>query len=304
VDFTASGSCVFYSVAVRRIAAFNLQLLFKARQGILSMDEIAPESTQMDGMTVDSPDEPPELQYSNRRYEVTDYLANEEQRLLNRLNAVWKRICVSLKLFHVTATAGSVVYTCKDSDDIVESEYKVKINLTCELFTADLQLVYTENTRGFRADDCDEDISYKLWNMVIRHKSATLQPLVLNKSKRVFQTRDRYMVGFNQEAMLMDAMFVLYDILSSMRRLLICNKVLVAARALRKLKNKKTPEPIPDDIKGFIFRSYRKVSEESANELLHSLLLECRPQWVAPESMEFILNNTLSNPRIVNPVRP
>jgi hypothetical protein len=267
------------------------------------MAETTPES-QMDVITL--PDEPPDLQYANRKYEGNNYFAEREQLLLDRLNAVWKRICASLKLFHVTATAGQVVYACKDNDydDILEAEYTVKLNLTCKLFTADLKLVYTENIHGSHADYGDHDIRYKLENMAILHKSTILQPLVLDSSKKVYQTSMHFRADPNHESELMECMFVPYDIINSLRRLLICNKVLVAAGALRKLKHGEAHERIPDDIKGFIFRSYRKLSEESANELLRSLLLECRPQWVVPERMEYIRRNTLSNPEMVNRVYP
>ena len=258
--------------------------------------------TQMGRITL--PDEPPDLQCEERREEEAGSLAECEQRLLNRLNAVWKRICVSLKLFHVTATAGPVMYVCKDSDwhQIMGSEYTVQINLTCKLFTADLQLVYKEYIRGPFADDGDSDIAYKLENMVILHKSAILQPLVLDSSKKVFQTSIRFGVNHEHESELMECMFVPYDILCSMRSFLIYNKMLIAVQGFRKSMTPSIFNALSDDTKTYMFKSYRKLSEESTNELLSSLLLECRPQWVVPERMEYIRMNTLSNPNMVNPV--
>jgi len=263
------------------------------------MAEITPESTetQMDGMR--APDEPPDLQCANRRYKGTGLLAECEQLLLDRLNAVWKRICVSLKLFHVTATAGPVEYVHEDYDS---EGYKLKINLTCKLFTADLQLVYTEDTRGSYADDCDSDISYKLENMVILHKSTILQPLVLDNFKKVYQTSIYFRSNPNHESELMECMFVPYDILCSMRSFLIYNKMLIAVQGFRKSMTPSIFNALSDDTKTYMFKSYRKMSEESTNELLRSLLLECRSQWVVPERMEYIRMNTLSTPEMVNPV--
>jgi len=267
------------------------------------MAETTPES-QMDVITL--PDEPPDLQYANRKYEGNNYFAQREQLLLDRLNAVWKRICASLKLFHVTATAGQVVYACKDNDydDILEAEYTVKLNLTCKLFTADLKLVYTTTIHGSHADYGDHDIRYKLENMAILHKSSILQPLVLDSSKKVYQTSMHFRADPNHESELMECMFVPYDILNSMRSFLIYNKMLIAVQGFRKSMTPSIFNALSDDAKTYMFKSYRKLSEESANELLRSLLLECRPQWVVPERMEYIRKNTLSNPEMVNRVYP
>lgn len=263
-----------------------------------------PTETQGEGGPTPNPSEeglPPDLQCTNRQYTGTDFLADSEQRLLDRLNAVWQRICVSLKLFHVTATADAVVHTNHDDEDATEERYQVNIHLVCDLFTANLQLGYTWNMSGPFGDDGSDFISYRLENLRMLREIPALQPLVLNNYKRVFETSVRHAANYDHELMLADAMFVPYDVLHSMRSFLIYNKVLVVVKALRNLTNPQTLDPIPDDPKAFIARHFRKLSEESANDLFQSLLLECRPQWVVPQQIEFIRRNTLSNPAIVNP---
>jgi nucleoside-diphosphate-sugar epimerase len=264
-----------------------------------------PTETQGEGGPTPNPSEeglPPDLQCANRKYTGTDILANSEQRLLDILNTVWQRICMSLKLFHVAATADAVVHTNHDDDrrDVVEDWYQFNIRLSCDLFTANLRLVYTSHMSGPYGDDCSDDISYSLENLRMLRESTTLLPLELNNSKKVFEKSAWHAANYDHELMLADAMFVSYDVLHSMRSFLIYNKVLVVVKALRNLTNPQTRVPISDDAKAFIVRNFRKLSEKSANDLFQSLLLECRPQWVAPQQIEFIRRNTLSNPRIVN----
>jgi hypothetical protein len=263
-----------------------------------------PTETQGEGGPTPNPSEeglPPDLQCTNRQYTGTDFLADSEQRLLDRLNAVWQRIYVSLKLFHVTATADAVVRTDHDDDDSIEGQYQFNIHLACDLFTANLTLTYAFRISGPYGDDGSDDISYRLDNLRMLREIPALQPLVLNNYKRVFETSVRHAANYDHELMLADAMFVPYDVLHSMRSFLIYNKVLVVVKALRNLTNPETREPIPDDPKALIARNFRKLSEKSANDLFQSLLLECRPQWAAPQQIEFIRRNTLSNPEIVNP---
>ena len=282
--------------------------LFKARSSILSMEGTGPmpTETQGEGGLTPNPSEegpPPDLQCTNRQYTGTDILADSEQRLLDRLNAVWQRICVSLKLFHVAATADAVVHTNHDDDDRDEQEsrYRFNIRLSCDLFTANLMLTYTYRIGGPHGDDGSDDISYRLDNLCMLREVPALQPLVLNNYKRVFETSVWHAANYDHELMLADAMFVPYDVLHAMRSFLIYNEVLVVVKALRNLMNPQTHAPIPDDPKGFIVRNFRKLAEKSANDLFQSLLLECRPQWAAPQQIEFIRRNTLSNPAIVNP---
>ena len=279
-------------------------VLFKASRNVLLMEKIESGSggMQTDPVSENQTDDPPDLKCKNRKYTNPNSILTEgEDLLLKRLNTVWKRIYVSLKQFHVTAITGEILHSDNGEEYDYESEYTFTINLTCSLFTADLQLVYKSEIRGSKGDDGGDYLSYTIENMKIIRGSTKLQPLELKSYKNVFETSTRHMMTHNHEAMFMDCMFVPYGVLSSMQDYLIYNKVLVAVVKLRNLMNPSTSVSIPDEAKGIIFQNYRKLCTESARELFRSLLLECRPQWGLPHRIEFIRRNTLSNPDLIHP---
>jgi hypothetical protein len=248
---------------------------------------------------------PLDLTIESRRYpERTDgILEEEEQRLLDRLNAVWKSIYASMEQFHVSATAGSVTYDPYRSSS--SEDYKCTIHLKCILFTADLHLAYIRTESSSSSDGhFARHIHYKLDNVVMLHQPSRALPAGLDATKRVFESEPGHMIGPDHEAELMDAMFVPYDVLNSMRDLLIYNKMLIAVRGFRRSMTPSKANELREDVKEFIFKQYMKLAQESADALFRSLLLESRPQWVAPLRMEFIRQNTLANPRLVNPVYP
>jgi len=239
--------------------------------------------------------EPPELPTDAPYKEYLERLKTlrrEEGHTYERLNAIWKQIFKFTQAFFVTATVTPATLTRNQGAFNLNDEIEFSIHLDSELFTADLQFKYIEDKR-----DTLRWIEYASANMKLKRDETNLTPIVFKQQKMLYEAVVGQSTPYDLEAEHMDALFVAYDVLSNLQRVLRYNKVLVAVQLFRPHVSPQMPGDLSDTAKEIIFETYRKQAEEAATNLLRSLLLQCRPGFTPPMSLTYARRNTMTRQR-------
>ena len=249
--------------------------------------------------------EPPDLvrHEEYQKYMDTQRVNRELLHTYNRLNAIWKLIYVTMQGFFVTAEASDVTSVRNQGPLGLHDELHFSIKLTSSLFTTTLEFTHVtkndtqERFIGYSSKDMKiqeiehglEPILFSLYDQA-EHKP---EPIRFKFSKELYKSDEWNFTPFDTVAELMDAQFVAYDILSQLQSVLRYNKTLEVVRIF----NEKTSmfTDIPTEIQKSILENYKEMADEAATNQLRSLLLQCRPGFSPPMSLEYVRSSNLTS---------
>jgi hypothetical protein len=276
----------------------SLQRMDAAMERFMGAKENPASEILADGET--RPTEPPDLQPGAMYQRLCDRSEQFDLDTYARLNSIWKQIFKFTKAFVVTATAGPAELKRypgdpddEDSRSMTE-EIVFSIHLESELFTADVQLSYMNDMNVRYENEKVRWIEYSSTNMQFKRKETGLIPIVFYERKMLFDSVTRRITPYNPEKENMDALFVAYDVLSSLQRVLKYNKMLSVVKSLSSHQAPSMPADLPDTAKDTIFAETRKQTEEVAARLLVSLLQQCRPGFLPGMSLIDARSNNLT----------
>jgi hypothetical protein len=233
--------------------------------------------------------EPPDLECDDayRNYIDSHVRFNREiQHTYNRLNAIWKLIYVSMEAFFVKAEANAATLERsmghRGTDDFV----RFKIKLTCSFFNATLNFTHvTDNARPERS------IGYNARDMQFLEDGSGLAPITFTLRKELYKSDEWNFTPFNTVTELMDAQFVAFDVLSQLQPVLLYNRT---REVVRVFSEAAVLTCLSGDLKEFILKQYKEVSDEAAANQLRLLLFQCRPGFHPPMSLEHVRSSNLT----------
>jgi hypothetical protein len=205
----------------------------------------------------------------------------------NRLNAIWKSIYTSMEAFFVKAKAIAATIRRFQGPHQTDDLIQFNIKLTGSFFNATLN--FTHVTKYNRPE---RYIGYNTNDMTLNESETGLDPIRFTFSKALYKLDEYNLTPFNTEAELMDARYVAYDVLSQLQPVLLYNRTLEVVRVFSEAS---ILTFLSGDLKDFILKQYKEVSDEAAANQLRLLLLQCRPGFHPPMSLEHVRSSDLTS---------
>jgi hypothetical protein len=243
-----------------------------------------------------------------RRY-VDDPIVQFNKDAYARLNSIWKQIFQFAQAFSVTATASSAILDISEVYDAWERNpafcemihaIEFSIHLECRLFEVDVYFVHVEQFLVNSERERERWISYSTDNMHFKRQATNLAPIKFFEKKMLHNSVAGNISAYNKEAEDKDALFVAYDVLSSLQRVLRYNKVLsnvVFLRPTEPVSDAQRPnrlDDLPDDIKYMICDKSRKDAAQEATTRLKSLLAQYNPDFNPAMSLKYARASNLT----------
>jgi hypothetical protein len=233
--------------------------------------------------------EPPDLVCDAAYRKYIDERTRGDREILhtyNRLNAIWKSIYTSMEAFFVKAEASAATISRFQGPHQTDDLIQFNIKLTGSFFKATLN--FTHVTKYNRPE---RYIGYNTNDMKLDDSETGLDPIRFTFSKALYKSDDYNRTPFNTEAELMDARFVAYDVLSQLQPVLLYNRT---REVVRVFSEAAILTFLSGDLKESILKHYREVSYEAAVNQLRLLLLQCRPGFHPPMSLEHVRSSNLT----------
>jgi hypothetical protein len=233
--------------------------------------------------------EPPDLvcDAAYRKY-IDDHVRFDREILhtYNRLNAIWKSIYTSMEAFFVKAEANAATISRYQGPHRTDDLIQFNIKLTSSFFDATLNFEHvTDNARRERS------IGYNTRDMKFLESGSGLTPIAFTLSKELYKSDEWNFTPFNTVTELMDALFVSFEVLSQLQSVLLYNRTREVVRIFSEATYLSF---LSDDLKKSILEHYKEVSNEAAVNQLRLLLLQCRPGFHPPMSLEHVRSSNLT----------
>ena len=234
--------------------------------------------------------EPPDLVCDAAYRKYIDERTRGDREILhtyNRLNAIWKSIYTSMEAFFVKAEASAATISRYQGPHRTDDLIQFNIKLTSSFFDATLNFTHvTDNARPERS------IGYNTRDMKFLESGSGLTPIAFTLSKELYKSDEWNFTPFNTVTELMDAQFVAFDVLSQLQPVLLYNRT---REVVRVFSEAAVLTFLSGDLKESILKHYREVSYEAAVNQLRLLLLQCRPRFHPPMSLEHVRSSDLTS---------